>query len=158
MGNCACCCMLRICLPLNVVASIGSYPQEQTDTTAAAFLCHSSGNFAGDLKCECWVGVPLATGILAGGLSNTKFSGCWDLDFCRLNTLIKHFLILNYSFPATVVLWQLIAMLNTVFSNSNCGRIFQRLKEELLISQLMLCYLFGYRKNYVFQWFAGLKI
>jgi len=37
--------MLGIRLSLNIVTSVGSDPQEWTDTIAAAFLCHSSGNW-----------------------------------------------------------------------------------------------------------------
>lgn len=43
-------------LPLNAGTGVGSHPQEQTDTTAAAFLCHSR--------------------VLEEGLSHTKLSSC----------------------------------------------------------------------------------
>lgn len=43
-------------LPLNVGAGVGSDPQEQTDTTAVACLCHSR--------------------VLEEGLSHTKLSSC----------------------------------------------------------------------------------
>lgn len=57
VGNRACSCILRIHLPLHMVASVGSDLQEQTDMTAA-FLCHSSGNFAGLLNVLVEVGCP----------------------------------------------------------------------------------------------------
>lgn len=54
VGACACSCVIGMRLPLHVAPSIASDLWELTDAAAAAaFLCRSSGDFAGALKCAC---------------------------------------------------------------------------------------------------------
>lgn len=48
----ACACVIGMRLPLHRAPSVASNLWELTDT-AAAFLCHSSGDFTGALKCAC---------------------------------------------------------------------------------------------------------